>query len=59
MASNSNLPTTETITVSKDTDGVNCDGGNGVLGHPKVWYNFDGEDSVECGYCDRRFTKEK
>ena len=46
----------ETITVDADTDEVSCDGG-GALGHPVVWYAFEGHDSVECGYCDRRFVK--
>lgn len=35
---------------------ISCDGG-GVLGHPKVYYTFDGNDEVVCGYCDRLFTK--
>ena len=50
-------PAPETITVPDDTDEVSCDGGGGVLGHPKVWYSFDGQDGVECGYCDRLFVK--
>jgi uncharacterized Zn-finger protein len=47
----------ETIEVPADTDSVKCDGGGGALGHPVVWYSFDGRDVVECGYCDRRFLK--
>jgi len=47
----------EVIKVAKDADGVSCDGGGGALGHPKVWYTFDGQDTVECGYCDRKFVK--
>ena len=35
---------------------VACDGG-GALGHPKVYYSFDGKDDLVCGYCDRLFTK--
>ena len=49
--------TPEKITVDHHADGVSCDGGGGALGHPKVWYGFDGQDSVECGYCDRLFVK--
>jgi len=48
----------ETIIVSDDVDGVSCDGGGGSFGHPKVWYSFDGEEAVECGYCDRLFVKD-
>lgn len=47
----------EIIQVDPHADGVACDGGNSALGHPKVWYSFDGQKSVECGYCDRQFTK--
>ncbi len=47
----------EIIVLDDDTDEVSCDGGGGALGHPKVWYTFDGQDTVECGYCDRLFMK--
>lgn len=47
----------ETIIVDNDADEVSCDGGGGALGHPKVWYSFDHQDRVECGYCDRVFVK--
>jgi uncharacterized Zn-finger protein len=49
----------ETILIDDDIDEVSCDGGGGALGHPKVWYTFDGQDSVECGYCDRLFLKNR
>jgi len=35
---------------------VSCDGGGGVLGHPKVYLNMGGDAFVECPYCDRRFV---
>jgi uncharacterized Zn-finger protein len=47
----------EVIEVSADADSVKCNGGNGALGHPVVWYSFDGKSQVECGYCDRLFLK--
>ncbi|MBI3440200.1 MAG: zinc-finger domain-containing protein [Proteobacteria bacterium] len=46
----------EIIQVPKDRQQVSCDDG-GALGHPKVYYTFDGEDEVTCGYCNRLFTK--
>lgn len=49
--------TPEIINVPADTDEVMCDGGHGALGHPVVWYTFDGKNSVDCGYCDRQFIK--
>lgn len=47
----------ETILVPADADQVKCDGGGGALGHPVVWYTFNGRPYVECHYCDRRFLK--
>jgi uncharacterized Zn-finger protein len=48
----------ETIAVDAHADQVMCDGGGGALGHPVVWYNFSGKQSVDCLYCDRRFVKD-
>ncbi|MBU6234255.1 MAG: zinc-finger domain-containing protein [Alphaproteobacteria bacterium] len=47
----------ETIPVPADTDEVCCDGGSGPMGHPQVFYTFDGKNTVSCGYCGRVFTK--
>ena len=34
---------------------VACDGGEGALGHPRVWYEIPRDlGFVECGYCDKR-----
>jgi uncharacterized Zn-finger protein len=46
----------EIFLVSKDKHQIACDGG-GALGHPKVYYTFEGQDEVVCGYCDLLFTK--
>ena len=36
---------------------VACDGGEGALGHPRVWLSLSHETGwVECGYCDKRFV---
>lgn len=38
---------------------VACDGGEGALGHPRVWLEIDRKVGyVECGYCDARFVHE-
>ena len=47
----------EIFLVPQDRQQVSCDGGGGALGHPKVYYTFEGQDDVTCGYCDRLFTK--
>jgi uncharacterized Zn-finger protein len=34
---------------------VSCDGGEGALGHPRVWYSIPRDRGwVECGYCDKK-----
>jgi uncharacterized Zn-finger protein len=33
-----------------------CDGGGGVLGHPRVFLAIDQSGEVECPYCSRRFV---
>ncbi|HMO07365.1 MAG TPA: zinc-finger domain-containing protein [Paracoccaceae bacterium] len=46
-------PETKVVTTRK----VACDGGEGALGHPRVWLTIpDDRGWVECGYCDRRFV---
>ena len=42
----------EIIEVDKTT--VACDGGGGVLGHPRVFLRLV-EGKAECGYCDRMY----
>lgn len=45
-------PETETV----HTRRVACDGGEGALGHPRVWLQIPHEtDFVECGYCDKKY----
>ncbi|HXZ67932.1 MAG TPA: zinc-finger domain-containing protein [Alphaproteobacteria bacterium] len=35
---------------------VACDGGQGALGHPRVYLEMGEEDRVECPYCDRLYV---
>ncbi len=44
---------TETIQVTDRT--VACDGGNGPLGHPRVFLYIE-EQSVICPYCSRLYV---
>jgi len=38
-----------------DSYRVVCDGGNGALGHPRVWLQISTENGwVECPYCDKK-----
>ena len=46
-------PETEVVTSWR----VACDGGEGALGHPRVWLSLDRESGeVEWGYCDKKFV---
>lgn len=34
-----------------------CDGGEGQLGHPRVWLTIPHETGwIDCPYCDTRYT---
>lgn len=39
---------------------IACDGGEGALGHPRVWMLIPHDRGwVECPYCDARYVHEK
>ncbi len=42
--------------IEVDTEVVDCDGGGGALGHPRVWLNMAGQGEIDCPYCDCRFV---
>lgn len=42
--------------IKKNT--VACDGGEGALGHPRVWLTMDSEGKIKCPYCDKLFLLE-
>ena len=49
------IPVPETKIVSQWR--VACDGGEGALGHPRVWLQIPHDKGwVECGYCDKRYV---
>ena len=51
---------TETAKASQpilvDEHKVACDGGGGVLGHPKVWYEIGAAGDVICEYCGAHYV---
>ncbi|MCC5962855.1 MAG: zinc-finger domain-containing protein [Rhodobacteraceae bacterium] len=48
-------PETEIVSAMR----VCCDGGEGALGHPRVWLSISHDTGmVECPYCDKRFVHE-
>jgi len=42
-------------TLYSDTEVVSCDGGDGPLGHPRVYLNMEGKGQTDCPYCGRRY----
>ncbi|TVP70415.1 MAG: zinc-finger domain-containing protein [Rhodobacteraceae bacterium] len=45
-------PETEIVSAMR----VCCDGGEGALGHPRVWLSLSQDTGmVDCPYCDKRF----
>ena len=45
-------PQVQTVTTWK----VACDGGEGALGHPRVWLSIPQDSGrAVCGYCDKHF----
>ena len=53
MAGTAGAQVQEIVEVSETE--VACDGGGGVLGHPRVFLNMGEGRQVECPYCDRIF----
>lgn len=45
--------------IEVETTEVSCDGGEGPLGHPRVFLNMGDKGEVECPYCDRLFKLKK
>jgi len=35
---------------------VQCEGGEGALGHPRVYLNLSEKNQVECPYCGHLFV---
>lgn len=49
------IPPPETRTVT--TRRIACDGGEGALGHPRVWLTIPRDPGfVDCPYCDARYV---
>ena len=48
-------PVTPTETIRVDTRTVACDGGDGALGHPRIFLSIPGTE-VMCPYCSRLYV---
>jgi len=45
-------PETEEVSATR----IACDGGEGALGHPRVWLLIGETGFVECPYCDKKYV---
>ena len=39
-----------------ETTTVACDGGDGPLGHPRVYLTLSRDGEIECPYCSRKYV---
>ena len=48
-------------TIITHTRHISCDGGEGIMGHPKVYFEIKSEpNEIYCNYCGKHFVyKEK
>ena len=47
------------IKVDLNTETICCDGGEDSLGHPAVYFTFDGQNTIICNYCGKTYIKEE
>ena len=45
--------------VSLETETICCEGGEDGLGHPAVYYTFNNENKIVCGYCGKTYIRDK
>ena len=51
------MPDIEEVDINIET--ICCDGGEDGLGHPAVYYTFNNEYKIVCGYCRKIFIKKE
>ena len=42
--------------IEVESEQVACDGGDGPMGHPRVFLNMEGKGHIQCPYCSREFV---
>ena len=42
--------------IEVDSANVACDGGDGALGHPRVFLNMGDKPNIDCPYCGRQYV---
>ena len=49
----------EVVKIDPHIETICCDGGEDSLGHPAVYYSFDGNKKIVCSYCGKTFIKKE
>ncbi len=42
--------------IEVDSTRISCDGGDGALGHPRIYLTLGKEGEIDCPYCGRHFV---
>ncbi|TXH32550.1 MAG: zinc-finger domain-containing protein [Rhodospirillaceae bacterium] len=42
--------------IEVESSKIACDGGDGALGHPRVFLTLSKEGEIDCPYCGRHFV---
>jgi uncharacterized Zn-finger protein len=42
--------------IEVDSTRVACDGGDGALGHPRIFLTLSKKNEIDCPYCGRHFV---
>jgi uncharacterized Zn-finger protein len=42
--------------IEVDSTSIACDGGDGALGHPRIYLTLSKENEIDCPYCGRHFV---
>jgi len=42
--------------IEVDKSQIACDGGDGALGHPRVYLTIERAGAIDCPYCGRRYV---
>ena len=51
--------TEDIVKVDPKTETISCDGGEDGLGHHAVYYTFNNENEIVCGYCGKIFIRKE
>lgn len=57
METQNTKPVSQNPPIETGASRVACDGGEGALGHPKIYLEFADQTDVSCPYCGQTFIR--